>query len=87
MKKILFVLAVILSLGLASCGKWLDINVDPNSPSAEVVESDMIMPGVEMNLATSYSYLRRLLYSTLCASEWNKQLFGLFALYYVGHPQ
>ena len=42
-----------------SCDSYLDINEDPNSPSEADVTSDMIFPGVEMNIATGYgNYLR-----------------------------
>ncbi len=58
MKKILFS-ALAIVLGLSSCDSYLDINTSPNSPSASVIESDMIMPAVEMNIASSYgNYLR-----------------------------
>jgi hypothetical protein len=57
MKKILSLFAVV--LGLSSCEQYLDINIDPNSPSEENVSAGMIFPAAEMNLATSYgNYLR-----------------------------
>lgn len=58
MKRILFLLAII--LGITSCDDYLDINTDPNSPSGDVVSSDMIFPGVEMNLASSYGNFLRI---------------------------
>ena len=59
MKKI-FTLMLIVAAGLAvSCQDYLDINKDPNSPSAENMTPDMMLPAVEMNLAASYGdYLR-----------------------------
>ncbi|WP_372773226.1 SusD/RagB family nutrient-binding outer membrane lipoprotein [Mangrovibacterium sp.] len=59
MKNIIFLLAIFI-LGLTSCDNYLDINVDPNSPSSENVTSDMIFPGVEMNLASSYGDFLRI---------------------------
>ncbi len=59
MKKIILYLAVI-SLGFASCKEYLDINVDPNSPSVENLTSSMIFPAVEMNLASSYGNFLRI---------------------------
>ncbi len=59
MKKILYISALVLAAGLTSCDSYLDINTDPNSPSASNMESDMLMPAVEMNIASSYgNYLR-----------------------------
>ncbi len=56
-KKIL--LAIILGLGVVSCDKYLDINIDPNSPAPENITTDMMMPAIEMNIASSYgNYLR-----------------------------
>lgn len=59
MKKI-FTAMLIVAAGLASsCQSYLDINKDPNSPSADNMIPDMMFPAVEMNLATSYGdYLR-----------------------------
>lgn len=59
MKKILFILAIV-TFGLTSCDDYLDINVDPNSPSVEDVTPEMIFPGVEMNLASSYGNFLRI---------------------------
>jgi len=60
MKKILSVIsAVALLMSAASCDKFLDINVDPNTPAAENISTSMIFPGVEMAIAASYGdYLR-----------------------------
>lgn len=59
MKKI-FTLMFAVAAGLAvSCQDYLDINKDPNSPSAENMTPDMMFPAAEMNLAASYGdYLR-----------------------------
>lgn len=51
---------VALGLATASCDEYLDINTDPNAPSGDVVTSSMIMPGVEMNLATCYGNFMRI---------------------------
>lgn len=58
MKKIIFVFIVILSI--TSCDDYLDVNTDPNSPSGDVVSADMIFPGVEMNIASSYGNFLRI---------------------------
>lgn len=48
-----------MGMTFCSCDDYLDINQDPNAPSAELVSSDMLMPAIEMNLASNYSdYLR-----------------------------
>ena len=55
MKKILsIILFSALVLGMNSCKDYLDINYDPNSPAQENMTSDMMLPAVEMNLATAY---------------------------------
>lgn len=55
MKKILsIVLFSALFLGLNGCKDHMDINYDPNSPAADNLTSDMILPAAEMNLATAY---------------------------------
>lgn len=59
MKKIFVISALAMGLGLASCDSYLDINTSPNSPAADNIETDMLMPAIEMNVATSYgNYLR-----------------------------
>jgi hypothetical protein len=58
MKKIIFLLTIILSI--SSCTDYLDINTDPNSPSEANVTSSMIFPGAEMNLAASYGDFLRI---------------------------
>ena len=44
MKKILLISALALGVGFASCDSYLDINESPNSPSAENIETGMLMP-------------------------------------------
>ncbi len=46
----------VLTLGLYGCKDYLDINYDPNSPAADNLTSDMIIPAVEMNIAATYAY-------------------------------
>ncbi len=53
MKKTIFLFTLII-LGMTSCDSYLDINKDPNSPSEINVTPNMIFPGAEMNLASSY---------------------------------
>ena len=49
MKRILLISTVALSMTLASCDSYLDINEDPNSPSVDNIETGMLMPAIEMN--------------------------------------
>ncbi len=59
MKKIALIFAVALGVCLSSCSNWLDINYSPNSPSESNIETYMMMPAIEMNIAASYGdYLR-----------------------------
>lgn len=61
MKKIVsFISAVALSAGLSSCDSYLDINQDPNSPSEGNIETYMLMPAIEMNVAASYGDFLRI---------------------------
>jgi hypothetical protein len=61
MKKILyFVSAVVITLSAASCEKYFDINYDPNLPASENITNDMIFPGIEAALATSYGDFYRI---------------------------
>lgn len=60
MKKILLLSMAAIGMTLFSCDDYLDINTDPNSPSAEQVSSDMLMPSVEMNLASNYGDFLRI---------------------------
>lgn len=60
MKKILLISTITLSLGFASCDSYLDINENPNSPSADNIETSMLMPAIEMNIASSYGNFLRI---------------------------
>lgn len=60
MKKILLISTVALSLGFASCNSYLDINENPNSPSEGNIETSMLMPAIEMNMASSYGNFLRI---------------------------
>ncbi|MGN0054073.1 MAG: SusD/RagB family nutrient-binding outer membrane lipoprotein [Bacteroides sp.] len=60
MKKILLISALALGVGFASCDSYLDINESPNSPSAENIETGMLMPAIEMNIASSYGDFLRI---------------------------
>ena len=60
MKKI-FILSIValLTLSINSCDKYLDINVDPTAPSESDLNTSLLLPALEMNLASSYgNYLR-----------------------------
>ena len=57
MKKL--ILIGLVAFSFASCNSFLDINQDPNSPSAGNLTPSLIFPGAEMNLANIYGdYLR-----------------------------
>lgn len=59
MKKYLLISAVALGFVFNSCDDYLDINYDPTAPSEKDLTTDLIFPGTEMNLASSYgNYLR-----------------------------
>ena len=58
MKKILLI--GLIAFGFASCEDYLDINYDPNSPSAEQLTPSLIFPGAEMNLANHYGNFLRI---------------------------
>jgi len=60
MKKIFFLSTIVLGLAAASCDDYLDINVDPNSPSEDVVTPSIVMPAAEMNFAATYGNLMRI---------------------------
>lgn len=70
MKKFAIISTIVLGLATASCDSYLDINQDPNSPSEDMMNSDILLPGAEMNLVGSYGDFARI------AS-------GYFAQYYV----
>lgn len=73
MKKIL-ALTTIAVLTVTSCQNYLDINTNPNSPSAENLTSDMIFPAVEMTMATRIGHTLRIQGGYL--SEQYAQTFG-----------
>ena len=52
--------AVALSAVLGSCDSYLDINQDPNSPAEGNIETNMLMPAIEMNVAASYGNFLRI---------------------------
>ena len=60
MKKIFTLFAiVILGLSLSSCQDFLNINKDPNKPTADNMTNDMVFPAAELTLASVYGdYLR-----------------------------
>ncbi|MCD7711605.1 MAG: SusD/RagB family nutrient-binding outer membrane lipoprotein [Firmicutes bacterium] len=60
MIKKIFIIVFASTLGIISCDDYLDINEDPNSPTEDNVNSSMIFPGVEMNLAASYGDFLRI---------------------------
>ena len=60
MKKIILASALALGLGFSSCNSYLDINTDPNSPAEENIETYMLMPVIEMNMASSYGNFLRI---------------------------
>lgn len=53
MKKI-FSILIIVTLFLSSCDNWLDINVDPNSPSK--IEVNKMLPGINQGIGSYFSY-------------------------------
>ncbi|MCD8177756.1 MAG: SusD/RagB family nutrient-binding outer membrane lipoprotein [Tannerellaceae bacterium] len=73
MKKI-FIIILAVVFGMASCDSYLDINQDPNSPTEDNVNSSMIFPGAEMNLASSYGNFLRIVGGYF--AEHYVQLFG-----------
>lgn len=60
MKKLAIISTLILGLTATSCDSYLDINEDPNSPAESNMTSDIMLPGVEMNLAGSYGDFLRI---------------------------
>ena len=59
MRKFIVLSAIAIGLGVSSCDNYLDINYDPNSPAAENITTDMLMPAIEMNIASSYGNFLR----------------------------
>lgn len=75
MKKIILIAVTTVSMfSLVSCKDWLDINYSPNSPSADMVNNDMIFPAAEMALSARYGDYMRFLGGYL--SEHYTQFFG-----------
>ncbi|MBP5360593.1 MAG: SusD/RagB family nutrient-binding outer membrane lipoprotein [Bacteroidaceae bacterium] len=61
MKKIAIISTVVLGLlTTASCDSYLDINNDPNSPSVENMNPDIMFPAAEMNLVGTYGDFMRI---------------------------
>lgn len=60
MKKIFALTTILLSFAFVSCDSYLDINQDPNSPNADAITTDMLLPAAEMNLASSYGDFLRI---------------------------
>lgn len=59
MKKIFLTTIAAAALALTSCDSYMDINVDPTTPSADGLTTSLMFPTVEMNLAASYgNYMR-----------------------------
>ena len=54
MKKLVYILSIALALSVSSCGKWLDVNSDPNAVTD--VENGLIFPSMEMNLLNIYGF-------------------------------
>lgn len=49
-----FIFAGVCALSLTSCNDWLDINTDPNSPTAESVEYQTLLPWCQFYLSHDY---------------------------------
>ena len=49
------------ALSLASCDDYLDINNDPNAPSEDGLNTSLLLPAMEMNLAASYGNFLRII--------------------------
>ena len=84
MKKI-FILSIValLTLSITSCDKYLDINVDPTAPSESDLNTNLLLPALEMNLASSYGNYLRLVGGYF--SEHYAQTFGTSN--YLGYSQ
>lgn len=54
MKKIIYSTFVVLALVMSSCGKWLDVNSDPNAVTE--VDNGLIIPSMELNLLNTYGF-------------------------------
>lgn len=60
MKKFFAITTIMLSLALSACNNYMDINYDPNSPSEDAINTDILFPAAEMNLAGSYGDFLRI---------------------------
>lgn len=60
MKKIFLTTIAAAALSLTSCDSYMDINVDPTTPSADGLTTSLMLPTVEMNLAASYGNFMRI---------------------------
>lgn len=59
MKKLLYISIIAAGLVTGSCDDYLDVNDDPNAISIDQLTPSLMLPSVEMNLATAYgNYLR-----------------------------
>ena len=48
MKKIKLILgSIVLAMGLTSCESWLDVNQDPDNPTAESATPDIRLPWIQ----------------------------------------
>ena len=54
MKKILYIIAASATIALSSCDKWLDINDNPNSGTAEVPRAEQRLPSILAQFADAY---------------------------------
>ena len=66
MKKILLYLPFVFGAMFCSCDDYLDVNESPNSVSENMLSSSLIMPAVEMNLASQYGDYLRIIGGYLC---------------------
>lgn len=60
MKKIFLTTIAAAALTMTSCDSYMDINVDPTTPSADGLTTSLMLPTVEMNLAASYGNFMRI---------------------------
>lgn len=54
MKKILFILGAVVTLSFYSCDKWLDVNDNPNSGTAEKPRPEQRLPSILAQFADGY---------------------------------
>ena len=60
MKKFAFIFTIALGLLTTSCDDYMDINHNPNSPAEENMTTNILFPGAEMNLCSSYGDFYRI---------------------------